>query len=157
MADKLYAGTFHSVDNVLYKITELEAQGYKKRQMCAVSNIRDDLKILEDDSEIELIGIDEGNIWDHTRRLFNTKDEMLTIFIKMGFTKAESKSFYNDLKDGGIALFADKLINEENAHSGDPHDSSMQQTESGEALESEVSLEEGKPIENSPRIDTDQL
>lgn len=157
MADKQYAGTFHSVDNVLYKITELEAQGFRKRHMCAVSNVRDDLKILEDDSEIELIGIQDGSLWDHTRRLFNSKDEMLTIFIKMGFSKAEAKTFYNDLSEGGIALFVDKLTDEERAASIDPHDSSAQRTISGESLEGESIQEAGTPIPNSPRIDTTNL
>lgn len=157
MASKQYAGTFHSVDNVLYKITELEAQGYKKRQMCAVSNVRDDLKILEDDSEIELVGIEEGSLWDHTRKLFNSKDEMLTIFIKMGFSKQEAKTFYSDLKEGGIALFVDKLTDKERANSIDPHDSSSQQTISGESLEGEPDQELVNPIPNSPRINTDQL
>ena len=157
MGDKQYAGTFHSVDNVLYKITELEAQGFKKHQMCAVSNVRDDLKVLESDSEIELIGIQEGSFWDHTRRLFNSKDEMLTIFIKMGFTKQESKTFYNDLKEGGIALFVDTLTDEERAQSVDPHDSSGQQTDSGENLDNDPNDEVGNSIPNSPRIGTDQL
>ncbi|MDV6379405.1 general stress protein [Sporosarcina sp. GW1-11] len=150
MADKQYMGTFHSVDNVLYKITELEAQGYQKRHICAVSNVRDDLKILESDSEIEIIGIREGSLWDHTRRLFNSKDELLTIFIKMGFSKQEAKTFYNDLKEGGIALFVDHLTDEERASTIDPHDSA-------ESLEGESNEEAGNPIPNSPRIDTNNL
>ena len=157
MADKKYEGTFHSVDSVLYKITELEAQGFKKHHMCAVSNVRDDLKVLESDAEIELIGIQEGSLWDHTRRLFNSKDEMLTIFIKMGFTKQESKAFYNDLKEGGIALFVDRLSDEERAQSVDPHDSAGQQTGSGESLSGDANEEAGTPIANSQRIGTDQL
>ncbi|PIC57548.1 hypothetical protein CSV80_08140 [Sporosarcina sp. P12(2017)] len=157
MADKQYEGTFHSVDNVLYKITELEAKGFKKHHMSAVSNVRDDLKVLESDSEIEVIGIQEGSLWDHTRRLFNSKDEMLTIFIKMGFTKLESKTFYNDLKEGGIALFVDQLTDEERAQSVDQHDSARQQTDSGEKLDGSSNEEGTNPIPNSPRIGTDQL
>lgn len=113
MAAMQYEGTFYSVDNVLYKITELEAQGYEKKHMCAVSNVNDDLKMLKDDSEIEVIGIRDDSLWDHTRRLFNSKDEMLTIFIKMGFDKQQAKSFYNDLKEGGVALFVKALTAEE--------------------------------------------
>ncbi|PIC96221.1 hypothetical protein CSV69_06990 [Sporosarcina sp. P26b] len=157
MADKQYVGTFHSLDNVLYKITELEAQGFKKNHMCAVSNVRDDLKVLESDSEIELIGLQDGSVWDHARRLFNSKDEMLTIFIKMGFSKQESKTFYNDLKEGGIALFVDHLTDGERTESVDLHDSAGQQTDSGENLDSDPNEEVGNPIPNSPRIGTDQL
>ncbi|ARJ39204.1 hypothetical protein CSV71_15105 [Sporosarcina sp. P21c] len=157
MANKQYEGTFHSVDNVRYKITELEAKGFKKHHICVVSNVRDDLKVLESDPEIEIIGIQEGSVWDHTRRLFNSKDEMLTIFIKMGFTKLESKTFYNDLKEGGIALFVDQLTDEERAQSVDPHDSAHQQTDSGENLDSNPNGEVGNPIPNSPRIGTNQL
>lgn len=157
MANKQYVGTFHSIDNVLYKITELEAQGFQKHHMCAVSNVRDDLKVLEGDSEIELIGIQDGSIWDHTRRLFNSKDEMLTIFIKMGFDKRQAKTFYNDLKEGGIALFVDQLSDEERANSIDPHDSSSQQTGSGENLEGDPNEEVGNPIPNSPRIGSNNL
>lgn len=157
MASKQYAGTFHAVDNVLFKITELEAQGYKKRQMCVVSNVRDDLKILEDHSEIEMVEIGEERIEDHSLKLFNSKDEMLTIFIKMGFSKQEAKTFYGDLKEGGIALFVEKLTDKERADSIDPHDSSSQQTISGQSLEGEHDQELVNPIPNSPRINTDQL
>ena len=157
MADKHYEGTFHSVDNVLYKVTELEAQGYKKSQMSAVSNLRDEMKMLEGDTEIKLIGIQDGSLWDHTRRLFSSKDEMLTIFIKMGFSKQEAKVFYNDLKDGGIALFVDKMTDEERAKSVDQHDSAGEQTDSGENLEGQTYDETSNPIPNSPRIGTDRL
>lgn len=157
MTKRQYVGTFHSIDNVLYKITELEAQGFRKNHMCAVSNVRDDLKVLEGDSEIELIGIQDGSIWDHTRRLFNDKDEMLTIFIKMGFDKQEAKNFYNDLKEGGIALFVKPLSDEERADSIKPHDSSVRQTDSGESLAGDPNEEVGNPIPNSPRIDTNNL
>ena len=157
MADKQYEGTFHSVDNVLYKITELEAQGYKKNHISAVSNLRDEMKMLEGDTEIELIGIQDGSLLDHTRRLFNRKDEMLTIFIKMGFSKQESKIFYNDLKDGGIAMFVDKLTNEERAQSVNQHDSAGEHTDSGENLDSQSNDIGENPIPNSPRIGTDQL
>ncbi|ARD48536.1 hypothetical protein SporoP37_10540 [Sporosarcina sp. P37] len=155
--NKKYAGTFHSVDNVLYKITELEAQGFKKQHICAVSNVLDDLKVLESDAEIELIGIQDGSLWDHTRRLFNSKDEMLTIFIKMGFTKQEAKNFYNELKEGGIALFVDNLTEEELGQSVNLHDSAGQQTNSGERLDNELDADTDRPIPNSPRIGTDQL
>lgn len=157
MADKQYEGTFHSVDNVLYKITELEARGYNKSQMSAVSNLRDEMKMLEGDAEIELIGIQDGTLWDHTRRLFNSKDEMLTIFIKMGFSKQEAKVFYNDLKEGGIALFVEKMTDEERAKSIDQRDSAGEQTDSGETLEGQASNESSNPIPNSPRVGTDQL
>ncbi|PIC64162.1 hypothetical protein CSV79_08215 [Sporosarcina sp. P13] len=157
MSDKQYMGTFHSVDNVLYKITELEARGYQKRHMCVVSNVQDDLKVLESDSEIKLIGIQKGSVLDHNRRLFNNKDGMLTIFIKMGFSKQEAKTFFNDLEEGGIALFVDHLTDEERANTVDPHDSAVQQTDSGESLEGESNEEVGNPIPNSPRIGGNNL
>lgn len=149
MAAMQYEGTFYSVDNVLYKITELEAQGYDKKHMCAVSNVNDDLKMLKDDSEIEVIGIRDDSLWDHTRRLFNSKDEMLTIFIKMGFDKQQAKTYYNDLKEGGVALFVKPLTDEERARKIDRRDSSGMQTDGGETLENSDAAEDTVPRVNT--------
>lgn len=158
MTTKVYVGTFHSVDNVLYKIVELEAQGYPKQHIYAVSNIKDDLSMLEGDTDINLLGVRDTPIWDHTRGLFGGKDELLTIFIRMGFNKQEAKSFYNDLKEGGVALFVDGLDEEERRRFIDHHDSSAHWGESGEGLEGRLSREwTAQPIENSPRINTTQL
>lgn len=157
MASKVYIGTFHSVDNILYKITELEAQGYDKGQIYAVSNVHDDLKVLADASDIAILGIQDGSLWDHTRRLFSTKDEMLTLFIKMGFDKPQAKAFYNELKESGIALFVDEMTDEERGDSADPHDSASRRAASGENTQNQANEEAVNPIANSPRINTDNL
>ncbi len=38
MGYKKYIGTFHSIDTLIYKITELTAQGYKDNDMYAVTS-----------------------------------------------------------------------------------------------------------------------
>ena len=73
MSNWKHAGTFHSVDTVLYKITELKAQGYKENQINGVSGIEDNLTMLYGKTRIELQG---GNGEDH----------VLDVFARMGFS-----------------------------------------------------------------------
>ena len=54
MKQKRYVGTFHSIDNVLVKITELKSLGYTSDEILAVSNLQDDDRMLEDQTDIVL-------------------------------------------------------------------------------------------------------
>ena len=144
MSNWKHAGTFHSVDTVLYKITELKAQGYKENQINGVSGIEDTLTMLHGKTRIELQG---GNGEDH----------VLGVFARMGFSGQAAKEYFHEVKDGGVALFVEDLL----PHSNDVDmemDSDAERRLSGELLNGQDEQEQIlENVDTVPRIDTRNL
>ena len=82
MSNWKHAGTFHSVDTVLYKITELKAQGYEENQINGVSGIEDTLTMLHGKTRIELQG---GKV---------EKYHVLDVLARMGFSGQTAKGIF---------------------------------------------------------------
>lgn len=151
-----HVGTFHSVETVLYKITELEAQGYPKKEIYAVSNVQDHFEMLRTDAEVNLLDVESRNLLDHTRELFHGKDRMLQVFNEMGFSEQQAKSYYEELKEGGVALFIEERW--KGPTNETLMDSRVERGIGGEPLDGQP--EEGKVYLNEdtvPRIDTTNL
>ncbi|MFS0576909.1 general stress protein [Sporosarcina sp. 179-K 3D1 HS] len=151
-----HVGTFHSVDNVLYKITELEAQGYPKKDIYAVSNVQDNFDMLRADAELNLLVVENRNLLDHTKELFIGKHRMLQVFEEMGFSEQEALLYFDELKEGGVALFIEARWN--GPATDEMMDSQMERGISGEPLDGQ--RDEGKVYLNEntvPRIDTTNL
>lgn len=109
MDNKKYVGTFHSIDTILYKITELKAQGYDESNMYAVTNEEDNISMLRGQSDIELLGSGDEN-WLNRFKLFLTGEEpILDAFLRMGFSEQQSRNYYNEVKNGGVALFIEDV------------------------------------------------
>src|SRR5690349_6108433 len=100
-------GTFHSIEALLYKITELTTRGYKNSDMYAVTKVEDNVSMFRGQAEIEPSGVAADN-WLNRFKLFLSGDEViLDTFVRMGFTEQQSRVFYDETKAGGIALFVD--------------------------------------------------
>ena len=144
MSNWKHAGTFHSVDTVLYKITELKAQGYKENQINGVSGIEDNLTMLHGKTRIELQG---GNGEDH----------ILDVFARMGFSGQTAKAYFHEVKDGGVALFVEDLL----PHSNDADmemDSAAERGLSGEQLNGQDDQQQIlENVNTVPRINTRNL
>jgi len=144
MSNWKHAGTFHSVDTVLYNITELKAQGYKENQINGVSGIEDNLTMLHRETRIELQG---GNGEDH----------VLDVFARMGFSEQTAKAYFHEVKDGGVALFVEDLL----PHSNDDEmemDSAAERGPSGEQLNGQDEQQQIlENVDTVPRIDTRNL
>lgn len=164
--EKRYVGTLNKIDAALYKITELTSQGYSEEQIHAVANTDDDLAQLRRQTFVALDGREEENFLDRFKGMFiDNGPKQRKVFEEMGFSKQEAESIYDEMKDGGIAIFVDDVEPElamEGRGSGEvedtERDSRAQMTDSGEMLSGDDILQPRDDNAGTvPRINTDRL
>jgi hypothetical protein len=161
--NKKHIGTFHSIDTLLYKITELTAQGYKDNDMYAITNIEDNVSLLRGQADAEFRGVATENWLNRFKLLLSGEKTVLDALVGMGFSKQQSQVYYEGVKAGGIALFVDarnpiqsseQLLDESEVIS--EMDSSVEWGPSGEQLDGQDASQQ--IIDNAvPRIDTRNL
>ncbi|MET3576843.1 DUF2382 domain-containing protein [Bhargavaea ullalensis] len=109
MDNKKYIGTFNSETEVLNRIEELKAQGYNENDLYVVTNNADKVSMLRGRTDVELQGVNEHHSWlDKFMDFLGGEEPVNKAFTDMGFTDAEAARYYNDAKNGGILLFADR-------------------------------------------------
>ena len=158
---KRYVGTLFSIDSALYKITELTSLGYREEQITAVTHTDDDMAQLRKQTAVPVEGRETENLLTRFTELFVNNEQKT--FEDMGFSKTEAGNIYNEMKDGGIALFVEDV--EPNGHSSvQPlseqldRDSSAAITESGEVLSDDEDIEpRDANSESVPRVNTSNL
>ncbi|MBD7985636.1 general stress protein [Sporosarcina sp. Sa2YVA2] len=156
-----YVGTLFSVDSALYKITELLSQGYSEKQITAVAHTEDDMAQLREQTAVPVEGREKEDFHSRFTSMFMDNDlKRENMFEEMGFSKEESENIYQEMKDGGIALFVEDvepvshivgLSNSEDVS----RDSSTSMTNSGELLSDSNTLDNTE--ETMPRLNTDNL
>lgn len=160
MKQKRYVGTFHSIDNVLVKITELKSLGYTSDEILAVSNLQDDDRMLEDQTDIVLASKETDGFLARVKYFFTNDQPAKDAFELLGFNEQQAQAFYNEVKDGGVAMFVKD--DRESPKHPNPADTSKVRDSSGETSESGVPLEHAdvESEENAgryPRINADKL
>ncbi|BAQ09608.1 type II restriction enzyme, methylase subunits [Bacillus sp. OxB-1] len=100
--------------------------------------------------------LSKRSLLDHTRELFVGKDRMFQAFEEMGFSEQQAQAYYNELKEGGVALFIE-------ARWSGPGSSSMMDSQaergiSGEPLDGQADNGKVHQDENTvPKINTTNL
>ncbi|WJY26677.1 general stress protein [Sporosarcina trichiuri] len=168
MKQKRYAGTYHSIDAVLAKITELKSLGYTKDEIFAVSNTEDNDRMLEDQTDIVLPTREQDGWLARMKFLFTDQEPAKEAFDQLGFNEQQTQAFYNEVKDGGVALFVmddpdapthhDPAGTRGGTSAPTPFDSEGEMTDSGIPLEN--ASEDVEAEENAgryPRINTNKL
>ncbi len=107
MAEKKFVGTFQSENQVLNKIDELKAQGYKEEDIYVVTNNTDSLTIVRRQTDVDLRPSD-GNWLDRFTAFLSGDEPVRAAFTNMGFTEEESSRYYNEVKNGNILLYVDR-------------------------------------------------
>src|SRR5690606_31483388 len=70
----------------------------------------EDLSQLRSQTFIALDGRDEGNLLERFKAMFiDERQRKEKVFEDMGFSKEESANIYNEVKNGGIAIFVDRV------------------------------------------------
>ncbi|WP_052455667.1 YsnF/AvaK domain-containing protein [Bhargavaea cecembensis] len=109
MDNKKYIGTFRSEQEVMNRIEELKAQGYKEEDLYVVTNDADKISMLRGRTDVELQGVNEHQNWlDKFMDFLGGEEPVHKAFTDMGFTDEESNRYYDEAKSGGILLFADR-------------------------------------------------
>lgn len=168
MKKKRYVGTYHSIDTVLAKITELKSLGYTKEEIFAVSNTEDNDRMLEDQTDIMLPTRERDGWLARMKFLFTDREPAKEAFDQLGFTEQQTQAFYNEVKDGGVGLFVlddpdapthpDPAGERSRTASMTPRDSEGEMADSGIPLEN--AGDEATAEENAgryPRINTTKL
>ncbi|CAM3239186.1 general stress protein [Filibacter tadaridae] len=164
MADKKYVGTFHSIDTALNKITELIAKGHSEEEIYAVSNGEDNILMMRGETDIHLLGLEEGKWLDHSNTLFFGEEIVVNILMRLGFTEEQAKNYFTEVEFGGVAFFVDaKKTNRDDAEMKNQDeenemDSQGEQSPSGELLANQD--DQSRSLDNEetvPRIDTGNL
>lgn len=160
MDNKKYVGTFHSIDTVLYKIIEMKARGIDEGNMYAVTIEEDNISMLRGRSDIELLGIADENWLNRFTLFLKGEEPIFDAFSRMGFSKQQSRHYFDEVKNGGIALFIEDGVAKN--HLADQKsadmDSSMERSLSGEPLDGQD--ENQQMIDNEstvPRINTTNI
>ncbi|HEX5564912.1 MAG TPA: general stress protein [Sporosarcina sp.] len=165
--EKRYVGTQNKIDAALYKITELTSQGYSEDQISAVANTDDDFAQLRRQTFVSLEGQGKEGFLDRFKGTFlDEQPKQARYFEEMGFSREEADQIYNDMKDGGIAIFVDNVepdIAIEGRGGGEvedtERDSRAQLTDSGEMLAGDDDILQPRDTNAGtvPRINTDHL
>ncbi|MFD1927926.1 general stress protein [Sporosarcina siberiensis] len=151
MEKRQYVGTYHSIDSVLNKVTELLAQGYLESDLFAVSREQDNLSMLHGQTGIDLIG-GHGATWIERFKVYVSGDEpVLKALVQMGFSEKEAEIYFDEVRNGGIALFIDEALGKQN----EGMDSSREPDRSGQEMEDIHLNEESDGV--TPRINTQNL
>ncbi|SIT76137.1 YsnF/AvaK domain-containing protein [Edaphobacillus lindanitolerans] len=109
MDNKKYIGTFSTEAEVLSRIDELKAQGYKEDDLYVVTNNADKVSMLRGRTDVELQGVHENQGWlDKFMNFLGGEEPVNKAFTDMGFTDEEAARYYDDARNGGILLFADR-------------------------------------------------
>ncbi|MDW0108466.1 general stress protein [Sporosarcina aquimarina] len=168
MKQKRYVGTFHSIDNVLVKITELKSLAYTKDEIFAVSNSDDNDRMLENQTDIVLATKEQDSFFGRLKFFFTDDQPAKEAFEQLGFNEQQTQAFYNEVKDGGVALFVlddpkspRYTLSEETQSPPEvaESDSASELSNSGATLEN-ADEEEVKVDENAgryPRVNTNNL
>ena len=144
-----FIAIFHSIDTVLYKLTELKANGYEEENIYVFSCKQDNISMLDGQTKMNLNG-SYGEDW---RKGFNEflgiKEAVFDAFNSTGFSNQESKYYFDEVENGGIAMFVDYKTEA---------DSSAEINQSGEVLDGQGNDEQLLHGDGTtPRMKTENL
>ena len=83
----------------------MKAQGYDESDMYAVTNEEDNISMLRGQTDAELLGTADENWLDRFKLFLGGEEPILNAFSRMGFSEQQSRDYYNEVKNGGVALF----------------------------------------------------
>ena len=154
MSHRKFIGIFHSIDTVLYKLTEMKANGYEEENIHIFSREQDNISMLDGQTKMNLNG-SYGEDW---RKVFNEflgiEEPVYNAFNSMGFSNQESKHYLDEVENGGIALFVEMTI----ADNSIKADSSADISSSGEVMDAQGDGEQLLDSDGTtPRVKTENL
>lgn len=145
MRQKEFVGTYYSIDTVVHKIVELTSKGYGEDEIYAITQVQDNISMLQGQTDIELRGGNENNWMDRFKVFVSGEEPVFHAFKQFFFSEEEAQKYYQEVQDGGIALFVDFKEVEK--------DSQAELDRNGQSLDNQVEVEQVI----SPRTNTENL
>ncbi|WLV24158.1 YsnF/AvaK domain-containing protein [Aciduricibacillus chroicocephali] len=106
--NKRYIGTYRSERELLNKINEMKAQGFKEDDLYVVANNEDKVSMVRGQTDVDLTS-PENTSWMHKFKSYFTGEEpVMEALSGMGFSDEEARRYYSEAQTGGLLLFADR-------------------------------------------------
>ena len=153
MSHRKFIGIFHSIDTVLYKLTEMKANGYEEENIYVFSREQDNISMLAGQTKMNLNG-SYGEDWKKGFNAFlGIQEAVDNAFNSMGYSDQESKHYLDEVENGGIML----LVETTNTPNTNQADSSADISVSGEVLDGQGNEQSLDSDGTTPRVKTDKL
>jgi len=153
MSHRKFIGIFHSIDTVLYKLTEMKANGYKEGSIHVFSREQDNISMLDGQTKMNL-NSSYGEDWKKGLNAFlGIQEAVDNAFNSMGYSDQESKHYLDEMENGGIML----LVETTNTANTTQADSSADIGVSGEVLDGQGNEQSLDSDGTTPRVKTDKL
>ncbi|NYF23210.1 general stress protein [Sporosarcina sp. JAI121] len=105
MKNKTHSGSYQSIDEALHKITEMIALGYNESDIYVVSNTAENISMFKGKSDVEHLETADEDWLNRFTLFLNGEESILNALAQMGFSEQQSRSCYNEVEKGGVALF----------------------------------------------------
>ncbi|MFS0644658.1 YsnF/AvaK domain-containing protein [Siminovitchia sp. 179-K 8D1 HS] len=109
--DKKVVGVFHSEEEAIRKIDELEAQGYDASDIYAVAQDENDISMVRGQTNVDVRSAG-GNWFDRFVGFLTGEEPVREAMRNMGLSGSDMDRYYQEIEDGGILLYVDKEYGE---------------------------------------------
>lgn len=105
--DKKIIGIFHSEEEAIRKVEELEKQGYDASDIYAVAKDEDNISMVRGRTNIDIKSTG-GNWFDRFVGFITGEEPVREALHHAGLDGPEMDDYYNEIDNGGILLYVDK-------------------------------------------------
>lgn len=109
--DKKVIGVFHSEEEAIRKIDELEAQGVDASDIYAVAQEENDISMVRGQTNVDVRSAG-GNWFDRFVGFITGEEPVREAMRNMGLSGPDMDRYYQEIGDGGILLYVDKEYGE---------------------------------------------
>ncbi|ANU22085.1 general stress protein [Planococcus donghaensis] len=101
---------------VLHKINELKAQGFKEEDMYVIAKYDNQLSMVQGQTNVHLDAQEEENIMSKFKAFISGEDSTRHAFTQMGLASTEADDYYQQVENGKLVLY----VNSEYSASYEP-------------------------------------
>lgn len=152
MANK-FVGAFDVQSEVIDKIRELKAQGYKEENMHVAARDDEQLSMVESRTNVQLNPTEEKGFMGKFISLLSGEKTARDAFDQLGFDKTESDDYYRQLENGKLLLFVDH----DSTRSGQHYTDTPSRTHADSAEEESLQLHEERLRVDKKRVQTGEV
>lgn len=104
---KRFIGMFHTEAELLAKVGELKAEGYKEHQIFVIAKSENDVKMLQSRTDAEIQTTHESWL-DKFMDFMTGEDRVRSMMDNLGFSEDEKAGFYQDVNNGSMLLYVEE-------------------------------------------------
>lgn len=138
---------------VLHKISELKAQGYKEEDMYVIAKHNDQLSMVQGQTDVHLNVQEDDDMMGKFKSFISGEDSTRDAFKQMGLGNGEADDYYRQVEDGKLVLY----VNSDYGTSYKPHASTQTSARATTAEEEHLRLHEERLSVDKERVQTGEV